>query len=73
MTKICFPLSRRKENEMFSNKQVAACFDPLTQPTVQLFPAHLCQQATNNTNQTEQTEAERNIKKKQPSTSATQK
>lgn len=58
---------------MFSNKQVAACFDPLTQPTVQLFPAHLCQQATNNTNQTEQTEAERNIKKKQPSTSATQK
>lgn len=72
MTKICFPLSRRKENKMFSNEQAAACFDPITRPTVQLFPAHLCQQTTNNSNQTEQTEAERNIKKMQPSASVTQ-
>lgn len=47
---------------MFSNEQAAACFD-LAQSTVQLFPVHLCQQATNDSNHTQQTEAKRSIKK----------
>lgn len=52
------------------NKQQHALIPSLTF-TAQLFPVHPCQQATNSSNQTEQTEAE-NIKKKQPSTSVPQ-
>lgn len=38
--------------------------------TAQLFPVPPCQQASNNSNQTEQMEAEKNIKEKQLFTSA---
>lgn len=60
-----------EKNIKFSsvNKQQHALI-PSLNFIAHLFPVPPCQQATNNSNQTEQTEAKKNFKKKQLSTSA---